>query len=61
MYAYLDEEITRVVLQVCWWYVEITDFVLLWELRLLHLRSSVFVCVRLRKLHLFGNRTELAN
>ena len=48
MYAYLDEDLTSVVLQVCWRYVEITDFVLLWELRL-------------RELHLFGNQTELAN
>ena len=39
MYAYLDEEIVVVLLQVCWWYVETTDFVLLRELRLLHLRS----------------------
>ena len=34
MYAYLDEEIVVVLLQVCWRYVETTDFVLLRELRL---------------------------
>ena len=46
MYAYLDEEIAAILLQVCWRYVETTDFVLLRELRLL----------RLRELHLFGNQ-----
>ena len=40
VHAYLDEEIVGVVLQVCWWYVEITDFLLLLELRLLRLRDQ---------------------
>ena len=40
VYAYLDEEIVVVLLQVCWRYVETTDFVLLRELRLLRLRLS---------------------
>ena len=44
MYAYLDEKIVVVLLQVCWRYGETTDFVLLRELRLLRLRSSAFVC-----------------
>ena len=60
VYAYLDVEITTVLLQVCWRYVETTDFVLLRELHLLRLRSSAsstFVCVCLRELHLFGNQT----
>ena len=43
MYAYLDEEIVAVLLQVYWRYVETTNFVLLRELRLLRLRSSVFI------------------
>ena len=47
MYAYLDEEIVVVLLQVCWRYEETTDFVLLRELRLL----------RPRELHLFGSQT----
>ena len=41
MYAYLGEEIATVLLQVCWRYVETTDFVLLRELCL---RSFAFVC-----------------
>ena len=44
VYAYLDEEIVVVLLQVCWRYVETTDFVLLRELHLLRLRLSAFVC-----------------
>ena len=57
VYAYLDEEIVVVLLLFCWRYVETVDLVLLRELRLLRLRSSAFVCVCLRELHLLGNQT----